>query len=311
MDIGRGIGMDAEAFNRALGARVREARRTARLTRRQLSEQARVSERYIGQLESGEANVSIGLFLRVAEALGRSPHRLLPPDGAGHAADAVAFRPLANLLAAMSGHEQAQAYEVLKRLRAERPRPKGLALVGLRGAGKSTLGRAVAERFGVPFLRLSRVIEELAGMRVGDLINLRGAAAYRRFEAAALEHIMARHARSVVETAGGIVHNADAYRLLLARYGTVWIKASPEEHMQRVTAQGDLRPMAGHEQAMEDLRAILAEREPAYGQARAVLDTSGRSVGDCLAELERLAAPFLGAETAEPHEPGPSPGLPE
>ena len=304
--------MDAEAFNRELGARVREARRSARLTRRQLSERARVSERYIGQLEAGEANVSIGLFLRVAEALGYAPGRLLPDETRSQPADGVTFRPLAALLSAMSEHEQARAYEVLKRLHAERSRPNGVALVGLRGAGKSTLGQALAARFGVPFLRLSRVIEELAGMRAGDLINLRGAAAYRRFEAEALEHVMARHARSVVETAGGIAQNPEAYRLLLARYGTVWIKASPEEHMNRVAAQGDFRPMAGHEQAMEDLRAILAEREPAYARAGAVLDTSGRSVADCLAELERLAAPFLGIETvAGAHQSGAAaPGAP-
>ena len=300
--------MDAETYNRELGARVREARRAARLTRRQLSERARVSERYIGRLEGGEANVSIGLFLRIAEALGRSPRQLLP---GGAAEDGVAFRPLAKLLAAMSEPEQIRAYEVLARLQADRS-PKGLALIGLRGAGKSTLGRALAERFGVPFLRLSRVIEELAGMRVGDLINLRGAAAYRRFEAEALEHVMARHARSVVETAGGIAQNAEAYRLLLARYATVWVRASPEEHMSRVAAQGDFRPMAGHEQAMEDLRAILAEREPAYARAGAVLDTSGRSVQDCLAELERIAAPFLAAEADELHGTVSAlPGLPE
>ena len=288
---------EADAFIRQLGARVGGVRRAAGLTRRQLSGLARVSERYIGQLEKGEANVSIGVLLRVAGALGLTPQALFS-NGADGVPIGATHRPLADLLAGFSAREQSEAYEILRRMARERPGRRGVALVGLRGAGKSTLGQAVAARFGAPFVRLSRVIEELAGMRVGDLVNLRGMAAYRRFEAQALEHATARHARSIVETAGGIVHNAEAYERLLARYRTVWIRAAPEEHMERVVGQGDLRPMAGNEQAMEDLRAILAEREPAYARADDVVDTDGRSVADCVGALERIAAPVLGVAPA-------------
>ena len=283
----------AEAVMLTLGSRVRAARRQAGLNQRQLADRARVSDRYVGQLEKGQANVSVGVLVRVAQALGIAPDALFAADSPAP----THHPPLLKLLAGMTEGQQQRAYEILRRrLIFEHQALRGIALVGLRGAGKSTLGAAVAARLNVPFVRLSSVVEEIAGMRIGELMGLRGEKAYRRFESEALEQVIARYPTSVLETAGGIVMNNDAYELLLARYRVVWLRTSPEEHMQRVLAQGDLRPMAGNEQAMEDLRAILTEREPAYSRADSVLDTSGRAPQDSMAELIRIAEPVLRCE---------------
>jgi XRE family aerobic/anaerobic benzoate catabolism transcriptional regulator len=171
-------------------------------------------------------------------------------------------------------------------------RARRIALVGLRGAGKSTLGRKLAEYLGVPFLELNRVIEQNYGASVAMLIELSGLATFRKYEHECLQGVIAKHDAAVIATAGGIVSNPQTYELLLRRTHAIWIKARPEEHMARVIAQGDFRPMAHNREAMGDLVAILDARSADYARAESELDTSGSSVEKSLADLVRLVSPY-------------------
>jgi XRE family transcriptional regulator, aerobic/anaerobic benzoate catabolism transcriptional regulator len=272
------------------GARVRQLRSRRGMSRRTLSEHANISERYLGQLEKGRANVTLGLLHRIAGALDEPLTAFLPVDDA----PARISPPLLDLLAAMTEAEQAGA---LRLLTAEFDRPvaalRGVALIGMRGAGKTTLGRGLASSCGVPFIRLSDVIQEIGGMEIGELVEMTGQNAYRRLEHQALEHILHTEPRAVVEAGGGLVSEPRTFGLLTRHFRTVWIRATPEEHMQRVIDQGDLRPMAGNREAMADLEAILRERDPFYRQADHVLDTSRRTADDCLVELKTLCETAL------------------
>ena len=169
-------------------------------------------------------------------------------------------------------------------------RGRRIALVGLRGAGKSTLGRRLADKLGCPFIELDRLVEQDYGARIPDLIEMGGLATFRRHERACLERVIDEHGAAVIATAGGIVSDPETYALLLRRTHTVWIKAPPEEHMRRVMAQGDFRPMAQNREAMADLVAILDARQADYARAQAELDTSGDTVEQSLAKLARIAA---------------------
>jgi XRE family aerobic/anaerobic benzoate catabolism transcriptional regulator len=163
-----------------------------------------------------------------------------------------------------------------------------IALIGLRGAGKSTLGRKLAEHLGVPFVELNEEIQREAGVPMGEIFSLYGDNAYRRLERRCLERVLERNDRAVISTGGGLVTEPATYELLRNACFTVWVKASPEEHMQRVIAQGDLRPMQGREEAMADLRRILAERSELYGLADAVIDTSNKTVDASQEELQNM-----------------------
>ena len=169
-------------------------------------------------------------------------------------------------------------------------RGQRIALVGLRGAGKSTLGRRLADTLGCPFIELDRLVEQDYGARIPDLIEMGGLATFRRHERVCLERIIDEHAAAVIATAGGIVSNPETYALLLRRTHTVWVKARPEEHMRRVMAQSDFRPMAQNREAMADLVAILDARHADYARSQAELDTSGDTVEQSLAKLARIAA---------------------
>jgi XRE family aerobic/anaerobic benzoate catabolism transcriptional regulator len=252
------------------------------MARRALSAAAGVSERYLAQLEGGEGNASIVLLRHVAGALGLPLAELL--DGDERAPEKRLIRRLLDSLPA----ERLEA--VLQRLTADfggdvAVRRKRIALVGLRGAGKSTLGAALAKELKRPFIELDREIEREAGIPLAEVFLLYGQAGYRRIERRCLERLIASQDDLVLSVGGGIVSEPETFRLLLAMCFTVWIKASPEEHMARVVAQGDFRPMKGHVQAMDDLRSILAAREPLYGEADTTIDTSGRSVAQALAAL--------------------------
>jgi XRE family aerobic/anaerobic benzoate catabolism transcriptional regulator len=172
-------------------------------------------------------------------------------------------------------------------------RGRRIALVGLRGAGKSTLGRGLADRLGCPFIELNRVVEQDYGASVPLLIEMSGVATFRRYERACLERVIDEQEHAVIATAGGIVANPETYTLLLRRAHTVWLRARPDEHMSRVMQQGDFRPMAQNREAMSDLIAILEARRGDYARAEAVLDTSGETVEQSLAKLVRLVAPHL------------------
>jgi len=270
-----------------LGRRVREAREQRGLARKALARDANVSERYLAQLEAGEGNASVVLLRRVAAALGVRIVDLLDTG-----ADAAEQRMLRRFLDSLPPE---RLREVLQRLTSEfgqdvAVRRKRITLIGLRGAGKSTLGQALARNMRRPFVELDKEIEREAGISLSEVFLLYGQAGYRRIERRCLERIIHSQDEIILSVGGGIVSEPETYNLLLLNCYTVWVKARPEEHMARVVAQGDTRPMAGHAEAMEDLRNILTAREPLYSKADTTLDTSGRSVEQSLAALQRSVA---------------------
>jgi XRE family aerobic/anaerobic benzoate catabolism transcriptional regulator len=282
---------DAAAFLGRLGERVRTLRSRRAMSRKALARHARISERYLAQLEAGKGNFSIALLRRVARAIG-VPVAELVDDRPERAVEAVL---LDQFLDRLSPAEHREAREILLARFSgpigERRRHR-IALIGLRGGGKSTLGRMLAARLKVPFVELDREIETLSGMGLSELFELFGQEIFRRTERAALEALLRKHESFVVATGGSLVTEPGTYELLLSSCLTVWVRAAPEEHMQRVIAQGDLRPMADNARAMDDLLAILKSREPLYAKADIVLDTAGKSVAQCLAELlARLGHP--------------------
>ena len=276
-----------------VGTRVRAMRSRRGMTRKHLAQHSEVSERYLAQLESGAANISLSLLARIAAAMDVNITAFLPaeePPGPPH------HEPLHELIGTLNADQQEQAYRVLKQnLVRDYQSLRGAALVGLRGAGKSTLGAVLAAQAGLPFVRLDEVISELSGMTIGDLISLRGQNVYRRYEFQALQQTIDGHRLAVLETGGSLISERETYRLLRQHYYTVWVRAIPEDHMARVIAQGDLRPIsgAGRAQGMEDLRLILEEREPDYRLADYTLMTSGRGIEDCADELVRACASVL------------------
>jgi XRE family aerobic/anaerobic benzoate catabolism transcriptional regulator len=226
----------------AVGAEVRAQREARGWSRRVLAVQSGVSERFLAQLEAGDGNISLRRFAEVARALGTTPSALLAP-GEG---------PVA---------------------------PKPIALLGVRGAGKSTIGAALAKRLGVRFVELDREIERAAGLPLGELFSVHGEAYYRRVEHDVLQRVLDERSELFVLAAGGSIVTDDAsYALLRARCHTIWLRASADEHWNRVVAQGDRRPMAEHPHAFDELRALLAEREQLYARADRAIRTSGRSV---------------------------------
>ena len=289
----RGLQMNQDDISRTIGVKARAARAEAGITRKQLAETANVSERYLNQLENGDANVSVGVLSRVAVALSVDLASLLtsargaqpggPSDNATHA-------PLAALVGRMSLREQEGAIAILERYLVDRRRSlKGVALLGLRGAGKSTIGGLFAARHGLPFLSVTREIETRAGMSLNDLFNLGGPDAYRALENDVVKDLANRNDRIVLETAGGIVSNRPALDVILESFKTIWLKASPEEHLLRVVSQGDMRPMHGTPKALEHLKTLLATREQEYARADCALDTSGRSPRACVDDLDDIA----------------------
>jgi XRE family aerobic/anaerobic benzoate catabolism transcriptional regulator len=283
-----------DAFLNAVGRRVRGARARCGMTRRELARASGVSERYLAQLEQGQGNISITLLRRVAIALATDLAELLPIEN-GHSTEQIL---IGDLVRGLSGPEQQAALELLReRFPAAGRAYRRVALVGLRGAGKTTLGRRLADHYRVPFVRLVAEIEELAGMQVSEIFSLSGPGGYRRLEERALIRRVRLDEPCVLEAGGSIVTDQRLLDLLLGSAFVIWLRASPEEHMRRVIAQGDLRPMADNDDAMSDLRRILAEREPYYARAHARLDTSGRGVEECAGALIAMAPPRLAAVT--------------
>jgi len=263
-----------DAFLSALGERVRALRHRRGMTRKRLAEAAGVSERHLANLETGQGNASVMLLRDLARALGSSIAEIVGED-------VVARGESARIRDLLRGRDEATLARARKTLSdalgaaaADAGRDARIALIGLRGAGKSTLGRMLAEDLRVPFVELDRVVERMAGCDVGEIHSLYGAGAFRRYELRALEDTVAAHARAVIATGGGLVTEPSTYDLLLSRCFTVWLRASPDDHMKRVIAQGDLRPMAGNAEAMDDLKRILAARESDYARADLTFDTS-------------------------------------
>lgn len=270
------------AYIAGIGERTRGLRAERGMSRKDLSRHSGISERYLAQLEGGQANISVTLLWQIAEALNVEFQELLPSGDA----PGIQLKPLLSFLERLSLDQQKAAYSLLRKTFTDAPGPaQGVALLGLRGGGKSTLGKLLAAELEIPFVRLGDVIEELAGMKTAELFSLGGQKAYRRLEHQAVREVIERRETVVMETGGSLVSEQGTYNDVLSAFYTVWIKASPEEHMNRVVAQGDLRPMQDSAEAMSDLRRILTERESNYSAANYVLDTSGRSIEDCLREL--------------------------
>src|SRR5467141_496813 len=241
------------AYLSRLGERVRAWRTQNGMTRKALSAASGVSERYLAQLESGRGNISVLLLRKVARAMGVTVEHLVREEES----------------AARSGR---------------------IALIGLRGAGKSTLGQKLAHGLGLPFVELDREVEREAGAKLGEVFAMYGQDAFRRFERRALQRVLNLKERAVIAAGGSLVTDPDTYKLLLDRCLCVWLRTSPEEHMARVIAQGDMRPFKGRSAALDEIRRMLAHRERLYGRANAVVDTSGRTVRQSLAELRRVIA---------------------
>ena len=238
--------MTETAYLSLLGDRVRAWRSENGMTRKALSAASGVSERYLAQLEAGEGNISVLLLRKVARAMGVPVESLVRED---------------------------------------EPEQKPIALLGLRGAGKSTLGAKLAESMKIPFVELDREVEKEAGAALGEVFALYGQDAFRRFERRALERVLARDERAVIAVGGGLVTDTASYKMLLERCVCVWLKASPEEHMARVIAQGDMRPFKGRSAALDEIRQLLADRDDLYRRADLVLDTSGKTARASLAQL--------------------------
>ena len=271
---------------RSLGERVREARARRGMTRRILARDSGISERYLAQLESGRGNASILTLRQIAQALNLPLADLLQEENEA----ALEFTLIAQLIKRLPAPRLAALRaQMLRELgEATSARSQRIALIGLRGAGKSTLGERLALALGVPFIELDREIEREAGTRLDEIFLLYGQPGYRRYERRCLERLIETNTACVIATGGSIVSEPATYDLLLSSCRTVWLRAQPEEHMARVIAQGDTRPMAGNREAMEDLCRILAGRGALYGQAEHDIDTSGKTPDQSLEEL-RLA----------------------
>jgi len=271
-------------FLRSLGTRVRQLRNRREMTRKMVSQQAEVSERHLAQLEAGEGNVSIVLLRRIAAALQVSLADLF----------AVPIEVSAERQAILNFLDRLppiRLEDVVARLARdfvpeEATRRQRIALIGLRGAGKSTLGAKLAAQKKAPFVELDREIEKETGMPLAEIFSLYGQSGFRSIEKRTLERVLKEYERVVLSVGGGIVSEKDNYDYLLANCYTIWVKAEPEEHMSRVIAQGDFRAMAGSDRAMEDLRRILESREPLYRKADFHIDTAGDSVEQSFTKLE-------------------------
>src|SRR5688500_2735085 len=233
-----------------LGERVRAWRSEHGVTRKALAQSSGVSERYLAQLEAGQGNISVLLLRKVARAMGVKAEVLIRGEDAA-------------------------------------PRKERIGLIGLRGAGKSTLGEKLAQARGVPFVELDAEVEKEAGTSLGEVFAMYGQDAFRRFERRALERVLNQHDRAVIATGGSLVTDHSTYELLLERCHCVWLKATPEEHMARVIAQGDMRPFKGRSAALDEIRKLLADRETLYARAAAAIETTGKTVKQTLQELRK------------------------
>jgi XRE family aerobic/anaerobic benzoate catabolism transcriptional regulator len=282
-----------EELIQRLASRVRDARKSKGLPRRVLSEMSGVSPRYLAQLEAGEGNISVILLQRVAAALDLKVENLLAE---GVPLDRDVER-VAKLFGKASADVQQQVRALLSTQSPTALRAGRIGLIGLRGAGKSTLGKLAGDALGLPFVELNKEIEAAADMPVAEVMALYGQEGYRELEAEALKRVGAKHDKMILAVAGGIVAESTTYALLLQRFHTIWVHTSPSEYMQRVRAQGDVRPMEGNPAAMTQLKNLLDTRTPLYERADAQINTSNRPVKASLKDLLRIIEKrhFLGA----------------
>jgi XRE family aerobic/anaerobic benzoate catabolism transcriptional regulator len=260
-----------ESILSTVGEQVRALRDQAGWSRRELAEASGLSERFLADVESGSANASLLKLAAIARALETTPATLLAPDDGS-----VDTESLGRLLASLSPDQRDEALTLLRARFA--PRRGGfVALLGLRGAGKSTVGPELSRELARPFVELDELVERAAGMSSAEIFAMHGEEYFRRLERDVLARHLAESAPTIIATGGGLVADASTYELLQRNSTTVWLKARPEDHWERVVAQGDTRPMADHPQAMAELERILAVREPLYARADHVVDTTGRT----------------------------------
>jgi XRE family transcriptional regulator, aerobic/anaerobic benzoate catabolism transcriptional regulator len=261
------------------------------MTRKMLAQQSNTSERFLAEIEAGSGNPSLLTLDAIARALGLDVFDLLPARNP----DEARRRAFVHLRQLPTGEitRLLRAIEHYGVTSAPGGRERRIALIGLRGAGKSTLGAKLAESLGCPFVELDKEIERDHGAPVSTLFDVYGQATFRRYERDCLARVTARHPAAVIATAGGLVADAITFAQLLAETHVIWLKATPAEHMQRVLAQGDFRPMARNREAMNDLIAILQAREPLYARAHAMLDTAEKSIAACTEELRGMAGRFF------------------
>ncbi len=268
---------------------VRGIRAQRGMSRKALAKHSGISERYLAKVETGEANMSISLLWRLADSMDVAFHDLLP----NNAVPTTKLKPMSQFLKTLSLDQEQEAYDALLRHFSDKQGPVGgVALVGLRGAGKTTLGKILATEVGIPFFTLSEVIEQLAGMSLSEIFSLLGQKAYRRLERQALDHVLKENDNVVLEIGGSLVSEQETFAHLLQSFYTVWVQAIPEDHMSRVLAQGDTRPVEESSKAMDDLKLILSEREALYRAANYSINTSNRSVNECVDELTRQCRCF-------------------
>lgn len=274
------------SFLTALGARIRSLRALRGITRKMLAEQSGVSERFLAELETGNGNASVLLLRHLARALD-VPVTSLISEGGEFPAELAHTTELLRKLAPNELHDVQQW--LLKRFGESQTqgRRERIALIGLRGAGKSTLGAALAKKLDVPFFELDRLIEKASGVPLAAMFDLYGQSGYRRFERSCLDELLAAQSRFVLATGGSIVSESATFKRLLASCYTIWLRAMPEDHMKRVIAQGDMRPMSQSSEAMADLKRILGEREPLYARADLTIDTSDASLPGALSTIAR------------------------
>jgi XRE family aerobic/anaerobic benzoate catabolism transcriptional regulator len=275
----------------ALGERVRQLRARKGMTRKSAALAAGVSERHWANLEYGVGNASILVLLQIAQSLGCSLAALIG-DVTTSSPEWLMLREL------LEGRDEADLkrarmaiwaslHQTENTVQPAAPRSARVALIGLRGAGKSTLGRMLAEDLDFPFVELSREVEKFAGCSIAEIQGLYGVNAYRRYERRALEETVQIYTEAVIETPGGLVSEPSTFSLLLSHCTTVWLQAEPADHMQRVLAQGDLRPVAASKEAMEDLRGILAGRAAFYSKADYAINTSAQALGETFSLLRQ------------------------
>src|ERR1700750_749794 len=278
-------------FLEQLGQRVRTMRALRGMSRKVLAKVSGISERYIAQLESGKGNVSIVLLRRVSNAMAAHLEDLIPTSD-----PAPDWPVIRDLLRKATPNQIAQARDVLSGQNGAAQRQMafaGIALIGLRGAGKSTLGKLLAKKIGWSFVELNKESEQQNGLSVAEIIALYGQEGFRRMEQAALGQLLARKELMVLANGGGMGSPPLTFDQILSSFYTIWLKAEPEEHMARVRRQGDLRPMADDRSAMAELRNILLSREPLYARATAVVDTAGLRGDAAAARLIDTVSPVL------------------
>jgi XRE family aerobic/anaerobic benzoate catabolism transcriptional regulator len=285
------------AYLALVGERVRLARARRGMSRKVLSQASGVSERYLAELEHGSGNASLLVLRQIAAAIGIAVTDLV----AEAPEPAVELKLAIGELERLSETElqEARAWIAKRFGRAAAKNRERIALIGLRGAGKTTLGSKGAAALGLPFIELDREIESASGVELSEIFAAHGQAFFRKLELECLERVVKSYDRAVIATGGSLVTQPATFDLLLSTCYVVWLKAAPEEHMARVAAQGDLRPMAASRQAMEDLRAILDSRTALYARADAVLDTTSRAEGDSVADLLAMIGACAASETAK------------